>query len=120
MKTFEEKANDLIGKEYETYGANCWDLVMELVPDAPSVQESADNLAKSVRTFKKEVELHNAEEVKILYNKDIVLMGRDNEVFFHAGVYYEGGVIHASLNGVVYEPIDSIKRQYNSVKGFRV
>ncbi len=119
MKTFEDKANDLIGQSYDIYKAHCWDLVMELIPEAPKLQGTAENLTKSVKHFKHELELSSLEEVQMLYNKDIVIMGR-NDTYFHAGVYYEGGVIHASLNGVVYEPIQSIHRQYNCVKGLRV
>ncbi len=119
MIQFEEKANDLIGKPYKAYGANCWDLVTDLVPEAPYIKASADSLKRSVETFKKELDINDLEEVQMLYNKDIVVMGRD-DVYFHAGVYYNGGVIHASTDGVVYEPIGTIHRHYNCVKGFRV
>ncbi len=116
---FEEKANELIGMPYDAYKSHCWDLVMHLLPDAPKLDGTAETLTHTVKQFKNELEHNNLEETVILQNRDLIVMGRDG-MFFHAGVFYNGGVIHASLKGVVYEPISAIHRLYNSVKGLRL
>ena len=116
---FEDKANLLIGKPYDAYKNHCYDLVMDLLPDAPKLQGTAESLTHSIKQFREELNTNDLEEVTMLQNKDIVVMGR-NDIYFHAGVFVNGGVVHASLSGVVYEPMTSIHRQYNCVKGLRI
>ncbi len=119
--TFEEKANGIIGLPYDKFAAHCWNLVEFLVPDAPKIEGTAATLTTSVKHFQKELEDHNLNEIDEvnLQNKDIVILGRNN-IMFHAGVYYDGGIIHASEMGVVYQPMSFIKRLYGNIQGLRV
>ncbi len=121
MMTFEDKVNGIIGLPYDKYKAHCWDLVEFLVPDAPKIFGTAKTLATSVKHFKTELEIYKLNEIDIkdFKDKDIVILGRNN-IMFHAGVYYDGGVIHASESGVVYQPMDFIKKLYGNMQGFRV
>ena len=118
---FEDKINDVIGKPYDAYKAHCWDLVMYLVPDAPHLKGTADSLISSIRQFEYEMAHHNINELEEsdLRNRDIVILGRNN-IMFHAGVYYDGGIVHASERGVVYEQMSTIKVMYSNIRGLRV
>lgn len=118
--TFEDKINDVIGKPYDAYSAHCWDLVCYLIPDAPKPDGTAKTLTASIKHFKEELKHHNLKEIDENYkNKDIIILGKNN-IFFHAGVYYDGGVVHASLDGVVYQTMDFIHRMYGNIQGLRV
>ena len=119
--SFEDKVNDVIGKPYDVYKAHCWHLVKHLVPDAPDVHGTAKSLATSVRHFRDELNNHKLNEIdeSDLKNKDIVILGKNN-VLFHAGVYYDDGIIHASESGVVYQPMSTIKIIYTNIQGLRV
>lgn len=119
--SFEDKVNGVIGKPYDAYKAHCWNLVEYLVPGAPSIEGSAKNLTTSVKHFKQELNAHALNEIDVseLQNKDIVILGRNN-VMFHAGVWYDGGIIHASDMGVIYQPLSIIKQLYSNIQGLRV
>ena len=118
---FEDKVNEVIGKPYDAYKAHCWDLVMHLCPDAPRAKGVAHNLTCSVRQFSTEMKKYNLNKIELsdIKDKDIVFLGRNN-IMFHAGVYYNGGVVHASERGVVYESMSTIKVMYTNIKGIRV
>lgn len=116
--TQEEKINSVIGKPYDAYKAHCWDLVEFLVEGAPKVDLTANTLLMSVKNFKEEIPASNLKEVSNYMNNDIILLGRNN-TFFHAGVYYNDGVVHAGENGVVYEPLKTIKQYYTLIQGLR-
>jgi len=117
--TFEEEANSLIGLPYDAFNAHCWDLVSTLIPNAPRPQGTAKTLTSSVKHFKKELNAYNLQEVDNYRNKDIIILGK-GDIFFHAGVFYNNGVIHASLYGVVYQDMSTIKKLYPNIKGLRV
>ena len=117
--TFEDKVNSVIGKPYNAYKAHCWDLVSFLVPNAPVTTSVANSLIASVKHFKNELSTYNLTEVDTYKNKDIIILG-NSETYFHAGVFYEGGVIHADSNGVVYQDISTIAKTYTKIKGLRV
>jgi len=119
--SFEDKINGIIGLPYDKFKAHCWHLVEFLIPDAPHIEGEAINLVSSVKQFNKELECHNLNDIKEqdLQDKDIVILGKNN-IMFHAGVYYDGGVIHASEMGVVYQPISTIKLLYTNIQGLRV
>ncbi len=119
--SFEDKVNGIIGLPYDKFEAHCWHLVEFLVPDAPKLEGAATSLTASVKHFNKELECHALNEVHEddFINKDIVILGKNN-IMFHAGVYYDGGVIHASDNGVVYQDMKMIKLLYSNVQGLRV
>lgn len=117
--TFEDKANSLIGKPYDAYKFHCWTLIEDLLDDAPKIKGTANTLTVSVKHFKKELLSHSLQEVTDYQNKDIIILGKNNS-FFHAGVFYENGVIHASEQGVVYQSLKDIKKLYTEIKGLRV
>ncbi len=117
--TFEDKVNDLIGKPFDAYKFHCWTLVEDLLPNAPKIEGTAKTLSVSVKHFKKELVSHNLKEVDLLQDKDIIIMGK-NDTYFHAGVFYKGGVVHASEFGVIYQPLKDIKKTYTQVKGLRI
>ena len=119
MGAFEDKVNELIGQPYDAVDSHCWHLVEELVPFAPKLDVTAKTLTTSVKHFDKELKLHNLNEVANFEDKDIIVLGRE-DIFFHAGVYYDGGVIHASLEGVIYQQLDIINKIYSSIKGLRL
>jgi len=120
MITFEDNVNRLIGLPYDAYKAHCWHLVEELIPTAPKLEGTAKSLTASVRHFESELHKHTLTEVKDenYKDRDIVILGRNN-IYFHAGVYYDGGVIHASREGVVYQSMSSIKLLYTNIQGLR-
>ena len=119
--SFEDKVNSVIGLPYDAYDAHCWHLVAFLVPDAPKVEGTAKTLTLSVRHFKEELDTHKLNEIEKenFQNKDIIILGMNN-IMFHAGVYYDGGVIHANNTGVVYQSMDMIEMYYTNIKGLRV
>ncbi len=119
--SFEDKINGIIGLPYDKFTNHCWSLVEFLIPMAPTVKGTAKSLATSVSNFKRELQKHNLNEIDEGHfkNKDIIIMGR-NGIMFHAGVFFEDGIIHASENGVVYQPLSVIKIHYNSIQGLRV
>ena len=117
--TFEDKANSLIGKPFDAYKAHCWTLIEDLLPNAPKIKGTAETLFISVKHFKKQLSSHSLQEVTDYQNKDIIILGKNNS-FFHAGVFYENGVIHASEQGVVYQSLKDIKKLYTEIKGLRV
>ncbi len=121
MMSFEDKVNGVIGLPYDKFKAHCWHLVEFLIPDAPKIEGTAKTLSTSVRHFKEELEIYKLNEIDVedFKNKDIVILGRNN-IMFHAGVYYDGGVIHAGETGVVYQPMSFITQLYGNVQGFRV
>lgn len=116
---FEDKVNSLIGKPYEAYNAHCWTLVEDLLDNAPKIKGTAETLATSVKHFKKELLSHNLKEVNVYKDKDIIILGK-NGTYFHVGVFYKGGIIHASENGIVYQPLNEIKKIYTEIKGLRL
>lgn len=113
-----DKINKVIGLPYDAYKAHCWDLVEYLVPNAPKLSVAAESLTASVRHFKEEKAKYNLQEVTEFKDGDILLLGKD-KTLFHAGVYFNGGVVHASTTGVVYERLQDIKRTYSLIKGLR-
>ena len=116
---FEDKVNSLIGKPFDAYKYHCWSLIEDLLIDAPRIEGTAKTLAISVKHFKKALFSHNLSEVSEFIDKDIIIMGK-NETYFHAGVYFQGGIIHASENGVVYQPLNEMKKIYSEMKGLRL
>lgn len=119
MSEFIDKINSLIGKPYDLYEAHCYNLVMDLIPDAPKVEFVADSLYKSIKQIDTTIKDYRLQPVNKYRNKDIILLGR-NGVFHHVGVYYDGGVVHADKNGVIYEKMSRIKLYYSHIKGIRI
>lgn len=119
VMTFEERVNELIGKPYDEANYHCWDLVCDLLPDAPKVNGSAASLTASVKSFKSALVYTQLKEVQEYENEDIIILGRF-DTYYHAGVYYGGGLIHATHGGVAYQRMSDIKKVYTRIKGLRI
>jgi len=115
-----EKINNYIGKQYDSKDFHCWHLVMELVPDAPKIDTLHKNLLATIGEFEDNIEKYQLREVDAYQDGDIIILGNNN-IFHHAGVFYDNGVAHNHEKyGVIYESMDSIKRIYQNIKGLRV
>lgn len=110
-----KKAEALIGKPYDAKYFHCWHLVTELAPKAYRLQIPA-SLAASVRYFSDERYWKDFEVVSTPTDGDIIMLGREEGKFFHAGVFYQGGMIHATVPQVLYTPLDKILEKYSSVR----
>ena len=118
--SFYDKVNEVIGKAYDAEKSHCWNLVEYLVPTAPKLEGQASSLRISVDLFKKELDRTKLTDVSIdhLKDQDIVVLGRGG-VFHHAGVYCNGGVVHADVHGTVWQSMADMRKIYPEVKGLR-
>ena len=113
-----EKVNFLIGKEYDAKHFNCWHLVMELVPTAPQVDVVATKMI-GVQYFTNRSYYSDFHEVKVPKDGDIVLLGSSLELLHHAGVFVNGGVVHAEHPSVVFTTVRRLKLSYKEVRFYR-
>lgn len=113
-----EKVQELIGKPYDTETYNCWHLVMDLVPTAPKVDVVATKIV-AMSFFNDKKYYTGFKEVEIPKDGDIVLMGSTPKHLHHAGVYVNGGVIHADKPSVMFRSITYMKRLYREVRFYR-
>ena len=107
-----EHIQTLIGKPYDKENYHCWHLVMELVPTAPSIDE--------VGTMKNSLNLMNQEykaykPTNTPCDGDIVLLGRRADSYYHAGVYYQGRVVHALDPAVVFQPLSKLATSFSAI-----
>ena len=105
-----EKINAVIGKAYDKDNYNCWDLVMELNPKAPSFDE-VGTLYNALKYMNKD----NYNGFKITdapQDGCICLLGKKPNVFHHAGIYFQGLIVHAVDPTVVANEISVIKKLY--------
>jgi len=110
-----KKAGELIGKPYDDRHFHCWHLVTELAPKAYRLEIPA-SLTASVKYFSDERYWKDFEIVDTPTDGDIIMLGRDEGFFYHAGVYYQGGMIHATIPSVMYTPLDKILAKYPAVR----
>lgn len=113
-----DKVQSLIGKPYHPEKFNCWHLVMELVPKAPTVNVVATKMI-GIDYFTNEKYYDGFHEVCEPQDGDIVLLGDTPNTLHHAGVFINGGVIHAEQPSVVFRMLKFIKRQYKEVRFYR-
>jgi len=116
--TFAEEINKLIGKPFHPETFHCWTLVEILLPRAPKLDVTASSVFKSIKHFRDEVPATTLEEVDSYEDKDIIVLGK-NGVFMHAGVYYDGGIVHTDHTGVRYQRMKDIDKVYTMKQGFR-
>lgn len=107
-----EQIQKLIGKSYNRDTYNCWHLVMELVPTAPSVEEIG-TLKNSLNRMNQPYSTYIPTDTP--RDGDIVLLGRSDKEYYHAGVYYQGKVVHALDPSVVFQPLDKLRRQFRAI-----
>lgn len=117
--SLEDKINSVIGTAYDYKEANCWDLVMLLNENAPKLDTVHESVLSTKVKFNNYLEEHKPDFNYVLFGKDgdIVLLG--NGEIEHAGIFYSEGVVHASKNGVVWQPLSIIKRLYRTQKAYR-
>lgn len=113
-----EKVNSLVGKEYDAEHFNCWHLVMELVPTAPKVDVVATKMV-GIKYFTDKSYYSDFHEVSIPKDGDIVLLGESISKLHHAGVFVQGGVIHAESPSVVFTTLRRLKFSYKEVRFYR-
>jgi len=118
--TFYDKVNEVIGQPYDCENNHCWHLVEHLVPWAPRVEIEAANLTTSVKVIGRELERSELQEIapSDLRDEDIVVLGRGG-TFHHAGVFCNGGIVHADSVGTIWQSLNDIKRTYPDIKGLR-
>ncbi len=109
-----DQIQKLIGKPY-TLDYNCWHLVMDLVPEVPFFDVTKDIKKNANELFKLNEEYKDWEMVNIPSNGDVILLGKNE--FTHAGVYYEGLIVHNVLGvGVIAVPLKKVKPQYRMMR----
>jgi len=114
--TFEERANKLIGLQYDIKTYHCWHLVCDLLPNAPRIEATATTLS-ALKAMNQTYP--SLKEIKEPTDRCVVLMG-NKDVLIHAGVYYKGGIIHAELAGVVYETIGKMRLRWGTMRYYNV
>ena len=118
VMSFYDKVNEVIGRPYDSTKNHCWHLVEYLVPTAPKLEGEALSLAISVKHFKEELDRTALQEVTNFKDQDIIVMGRGG-TFHHAGVFCNGGVVHADTIGTIWQTLADLRKVYPEVKGLR-
>ncbi len=115
-----EKINAVIGNKYDYETANCWDLVKHLndkAPDISDVHTSIFSTAKKFRNYENDYK-DKCKTVLFPSDGDIVLLG-NGDLYTHAGIFYNGGVVHASKFGVVWQNLHDIKKIFRRQKAYK-
>lgn len=102
----------------------CWCLVVDVyshelglsVTDFKTVNSSIRAIASAFR-----IALHKADHgfIQIDEPQDfaVVLMGKmRTRVPHHAGIYYQGNVLHATATGVIYESLESVSDSWPKIE----
>jgi len=104
---------DYLSKQYQN--PPCWLLVSDVYANEMSVEVRefktiTDSIREIAETFR--IALYKGEHgFRVLMGKSL----HKNPT--HAGIYYDGGVLHATMqNGVLYEPIHTIKDAFKRVE----
>ena len=118
--TLADKINSMIGKSYDYTDANCWDLVMALNEKAPKIDEIHTSIFSTGKKFKDYENQYRNDFKTVLFpdDGDIVLLG-NNGLYTHAGIFYSKGIVHASKNGVVWQPLEVIKKEFTKQRAYR-
>ncbi len=118
--SLEDKINSVIGNTYDYKDANCWDLVMHLNEHAPKIEEMHDSIFSTTKKFRDYEEEFKSDFKVVLFpdDGDIVLLGARDR-YTHAGIFYSSGIVHASKNGVVWQPLHIMKLHYKRQKAYK-
>lgn len=115
--------SDYLSKTYES--PPCWLLVSdvyvnELKTDLCEFKTITDSIREIANTFRIALykNEHGFRKVGSPTDFTVVLMGKmEHRPPTHAGIYYAGGVLHATIkNGVIYETLSSISDQYKKIE----
>ena len=115
---FSDKVNDLIGKPYDIANYNCWHLVMELVDHAPDIDKVA-TMSVGLRMMNDTANWAGFKKVFTPQDGDIVVMGNHKNAYHHAGVYFNGGIIHSDKPSVSFKNLDDMKKVYKEMRFYR-
>jgi len=118
VMSFYDKVNGVIGQPYDKFKNHCWHLVEYLVPTAPKLEGTAESLRTSVGHFQEELNKTALVEVTSFKDQDIIVLGRGG-TYHHAGVFCNGGVVHADVGGTIWQSLSDIRNIYPEVKGLR-
>jgi len=118
--TLSEKINEVIGNKYDYTNSNCWHLVKHLNENAPDIEEVHTSIYSTAKKFKQYEEKYKKDCSLVLFpdDGDIVIMGRNN-LYTHAGIFYNSGIVHASKVGVIWQPLREMKREYPKIKAYK-
>ena len=118
--TLEQKINSVIGLNYDYQKANCWDLVIFLNEDAPKIDEAHESFLTTMKKFKEYEKEYKGNFNSVMFPKDgdIILLGKRN-CFDHAGIFYNDGIVHASMLGVIWQNLTEIKRDFRLLKAYQ-
>ena len=113
----EEKINSIIGKPYDAENYNCWHMVMELQPLAPSIDIAATRSA-GIKNMNED-SYANWEVTESPSDLDICLLGNREDALHHAGVFYNGMIVHNDVTTVRAEPLAIIKNKYKCIRFYK-
>jgi hypothetical protein len=114
--------NDYLAKQYPF--PPCWSLVADVlmteraqsVLDYKTINSSIRSIA-SLFTLSLHKSAHGFTRLPSPIDYCVVLMGKSEKLgLTHAGVYYEGGVLHALESGAQYQPMSVIGDTYALVE----
>lgn len=111
----EQDISKVMGKPYVEDGRgpdgyDCWGLVTQFasgVPDHWKVDHAA--LRDIVAAFGMGIASGEWQAADPPQDGDVVALSRKN-AFHHAGIWWQGGVLHADRPRVMWQPIASLKR----------
>ena len=89
---------------------------MTLQPKAPSIDAIASKMA-AARLMNDEV-YSGWIETETPHDMDICLLGNREGVYHHAGIYFQGMIVHADLPSVRAETLDIILKKYKFIRFF--
>jgi len=114
---------DYLAKQYQN--PPCWLLVSDVyaneleleVKEFKTITDSIREIAEMFRIALYKGE-HGFRQISEPVDFCVVLMGKSlHKNPTHAGIYYDGGILHATLqNGVLYEPMHNITDAFKRVE----
>ena len=111
-----DKINEVIGKPFDAVNFHCYHLVRYLVPKAPDWRVVA-SIAEGLRWSSELTKL--TKRVTTPESGDIALLGRTFKTMYHAGVYFEGRIVHVDSVGTRAELLHIIARKYPAIRYYR-
>jgi len=113
-----DKINELVGTPYDISSYHCWHLVKDLVPGAPDFEVVAATYATSLKLCN-ESTYDNLHEVTSPIDGDILLLGRNIDHLYHAGVYFQGKVVHCDVPAVQVNELSDMRKLYPGMRILR-
>lgn len=109
-----------IGKHYEW--PPCWQLVADvyqcekgLIIDDHTPSQSAMRDVSNAFRLALHDNAHGFSKSSLANDFDVVLLGK-NKSISHCGIFWQGGVLHALKNMVIWQPIAQISDNYRLIE----